>query len=261
MTVVQERQDQIIAILMEQQSVTVDELSRRFDVSTVTIRHDLNHMADRGRIVRTHGGARIGDSRDLQEIAFSKRQQTNMAEKSRIGRLAASLVQTDESILLDGSSTAVAVAAALRQRAELGTVTVVTTGIWTALEMLGATHLDVVLAGGHLRDTTGTIGGMIAKDVLSRFRFQKGFLGAFGLTVEDGLMDGPLADLELKLAAVPRCQEVIAIVDSSKFGRMGLASFAATEEICTIITGPATATEHLTPFQRAGINIEVADTA
>ena len=53
--------------------------------------------------------------------------------------------------------------------------------------MLGAAHLDVVLTGGHMRNATGTIAGMIAKDVLDRFRFQKGFLGAWGLTPEDGL--------------------------------------------------------------------------
>lgn len=257
--VLEERHEQILSILMEQQSITVGELSQRFAVSSVTIRHDLNHLAESGRIVRTHGGARLGDSRGLQEVAFSKRQKINAAEKRQIGHLAASLVQSGESILLDGSSTAVAVATALSRRNDLTNVSVVTTGIWTALEMLGATHLDVVLTGGHLRDATGTIAGMIAKEVLNRFRFQKGFLGAWGLTAEDGLMDGPLADLELKMAIVPRCQEIVAIVDSSKFGRMGLASFASTAQISTIITGTATPAETLSPFHHAGVAIKVAN--
>lgn len=257
--VLEERHDQIMSILIEQQSATVGELSRRFAVSSVTIRNDLNQLAESGRIVRTHGGARLEEGRGLHEVAFSKRKKINAAEKKQIGRLAASLVQSGESILLDGSSTAVAVAAALRQRSDLNNVSVVTTGIWTALEMLGAPHLDVVLTGGHLRDTTGTIAGMIAKEILSRFRFQKGFLGAWGLTVEDGLMDGPLADLELKMAVIPRCQEIVAIVDSSKFGRMGLASFASTAQISTIITSTATSKETLTPFQDSGITIQVAN--
>lgn len=255
MTVLEKRQEEIVSILMEKQSATVDELSRRFDVSSVTIRHDLNQLAESGHIVRTHGGARLENGRGLQEVAFSKRKKTNAAEKMQIGRLAASLVQSGESIILDGSSTAVAVAKALRLRNDLNNVSVVTTGIWTALEMMGVTHLDVVLTGGHLRSATGTIAGMIAKEVLDRFRFQRGFLGAFGLTPEDGLMDGPLADLELKLAIVPRCQEIVAIVDSSKFGRMGLASFASTAQISTIITSTGAPQKLLASFQDAGVNV------
>ena len=91
--VLEKRHEQIISILMEQDSVSVGELSRRFDVSSVTIRNDLNQLAETGRIVRTHGGARLEDGRGLQEVAFSKRRKTNAAEKRQIGRLAASLVQ------------------------------------------------------------------------------------------------------------------------------------------------------------------------
>ena len=200
----------------------------------------------------------LGSSRGTQEIAFSKRQKINAEEKRRIGQAAAALVNSGESILLDASSTAVAVGAALKRRSDLNNVTVITTGIWTALEVLGSVHLEVVLTGGHVRSATGSIAGMIAKDVLSRFHLQKAFLGASGLTPENGLMDGPLADLELKRAIIPRCREVIAVVDYSKFGRMALASFATIGEISRIITDDQAPADMLAAFEREHIEIIIA---
>ena len=178
--VMEERQAQIIQLMLQQQNVTVAELSKRFSVSPVTIRSDLNLLAEKGKVVRTHGGARLGDERTRQEYSINIRQRIKAAEKQWIGKLAASLVQSGESILLDASTTAIAVGKALKQRTDLYNVTVITTGIWTALEMLGASHLEVVLTGGRVRSSTGSIAGLVANDVLSRFHFHKAFLGAWG---------------------------------------------------------------------------------
>ena len=70
--ILEERQEKIISMLLEQRMVTVSELSERFEVSSVTIRSDLNQLAEEGRILRTHGGARLSDGRGAQELAFSK---------------------------------------------------------------------------------------------------------------------------------------------------------------------------------------------
>ncbi|MEJ2754058.1 MAG: DeoR/GlpR family DNA-binding transcription regulator, partial [Chloroflexota bacterium] len=118
--------------------VSVSELSELFDVSPVTIRSDLKQMAEQGRVVRTHGGARLVGERARHEYSFTVQLRSNAAEKQSIGRAAAALVNSGEAILLDASTTAFAVGQALKDRTDLYNMTVVTTGIWTALELLGA---------------------------------------------------------------------------------------------------------------------------
>ena len=255
----EERHEQIIQLMLQQQIVTVTELSERFSVSPVTIRSDLNQLDEKGKVVRTHGGARLGDERTRQEYSINIRQRLNAAEKQWIGKLAASLVQSGESILLDASTTAIAVGLALKQRTDLDNVTVITTGIWTALEMLGAAHLEVVLTGGRVRSSTGSIAGLIANDVLSRFHFHKAFLGGWGLTLEGGLMDSPLIEVEIKQTVIPRCQEVIAVVDGSKFGRPSLATIVPLLAISKIVTNEGTPAQLIAAMRAQGVQILIAE--
>lgn len=256
--VMEERQAKIVNLLIKQQSATVSEMSELFEVSPVTIRSDLNQMAKRGQLVRTHGGARLARERTRHEYSFTTQQQINAQEKQQIGRTAAALVQSGEAILLDASTTAFAVGQALKERSDLYNVTVVTTGIWTALELLGTSHLDVVLTGGHVRTAAGSIAGIIAHDMLARFSFQKAFLGAWGITTEEGLMDAPLAEVELKRTIASRCQELVAVADGSKFGRTSLASFASLQEAALIVTGRSVPPEILAELQAMVVDTIVA---
>lgn len=256
--VMQERQEKIINLLMNQQSATVAELSEMFAVSPVTIRNDLNQMAEQGQIMRTHGGARLVGERTRQEYSFAAQQRIHAPQKQLIGRTAASLVQTGEAILLDASTTAFAVGQALKQRTDLYNVTVVTTGIWTALELLGAPHLDIVLTGGHVRTAAGSITGFIAHDNLGRFNFQKAFLGAWGITLKEGMMDSPMAEVDLKRTIIARSQELIAVIDGSKFGRTSLATFAAPSETALIITDNSAPVHFQEEFKLRGIKFLIA---
>lgn len=144
-----DRHQKILETLVAQQTASVLQLSEKLQVSSATIRTDLNHLARYGHIVRTHGGARIGKERVRQEYTFATRQETNADKKQAIARLAATLIEPRDSILLDASSTAVALVTAIKQRIDLHNLTVVTTGIWTALELLGSQDINVVLTGAR----------------------------------------------------------------------------------------------------------------
>lgn len=255
-----ERQKQIIERLIVQGTASVGELSELFNVSPVTIRSDLNHLAERGRVVRIRGGARIVNGRTRQEYSFSTRQGINAHQKRCIGKLAATLVNPVDSILLDSSTTAVAVGQALKRSPSLRDVTVVTTGIWTALELLDAPRLNVVLVGGAVRSTTGSVTGAITNQVLQSLNFEKVFLGAWGITLEEGLTDTHLLEVGLKKAIMERARQVIAVVDSSKFGRMGLASFALPEDISHVVTDDGAPPDVLSALGQQGVQVLVAPT-
>lgn len=253
-----QRQQAILEQLLLQESATVSELSQRFDVSPVTIRSDLSLLSEQGRVMRTHGGARIVPGRTRQELTFATRQEINLERKRRIGELAASLIQPIESVLLDASTTAVAVAQAIKQRGDLRDITVVTTGIWTALEVLGTPEVNVVLTGGAVRNTTGSITGSITEQVLAQFNFHKVFLGAWGLTLEEGLTDTHLAEVELKRAIIARAQSIVCVLDGSKFGRLGLTSFASVDQIDHLITDDSAPADMIDCLRARGVKVHVA---
>jgi DeoR family transcriptional regulator of aga operon len=258
---INDRQNQIIDILVEQQSVSVTELVALLNVSAVTIRTDLNQLADQGKLVRTHGGAMLVGEKTRQELTFATRQQLHAAQKECIGALAASLVQPLDSILLDASTTALAVGRVLKQRQDLTEVTIISTGVWTALEMLGTPHLNIMLAGGNLRNTTGSIIGSIAREVLSKINIHRAFLGAWGLTVTHGLTEANMQEVELKQFIIERCQEVIAVVDSSKFGQVALSTFAPLDKISRIVTDDGAPAEMVAEFRARGIEVLIAESS
>ncbi|MCB0195802.1 MAG: DeoR/GlpR transcriptional regulator [Anaerolineae bacterium] len=258
---IHERQNQILDMLADKQAVSVAELADHLSVSAVTIRTDLNQLAEQGRLVRTHGGAMLVGEKIRQELTFATRQQIRGDQKDRIGRLAATLVNPRDSILLDASTTALTVGQALKYCEDLGELSIITTGVWTALELLRVPHLNVILTGGTLRNTTGSIIGPIARDVLSKVNIRKAFLGAWGLTVTHGLTEAYLQEVELKQFIVERAQEVIAVVDSSKFGQVGLATYAPIEKVTTVVTDDGAPSDMVAELQARGINVFVADSS
>jgi len=253
-----QRHNQIVEILNEKQTVTVAKLSQLLDVSSVTVRNDLKQLAEQGRLVRTHGGATIAGERARQEYTFATRQQLHAGHKQAIGELAATLVGPMESILLDSSTTALAVGTAIKRQNNLVDLTVVATGVWTAVEMLGIPNINVMMLGGLLRNTTGSITGSIAHDMLRNFNIQKAFLGAWGLSLEEGLTDTNLQEVELKRCIVNRSQEIVAVVDGRKFGQVGLASFAATDKLTCIVTDDTAPPDAVANFRAHGIEVLVA---
>ena len=254
-----DRQRKILEILTNQHAASVLQLSEVLKVSAVTIRSDLDQLEQKGQIIRTHGGALLAEERTRQEFTYATRKAIHADRKHRIGKAAAALVQPFDSILLDASTTAVAVGQALKRIPGLNDITIIATGIWTALEMLGVSGFQVVLLGGSVRDATGSTSGSIAIETINRFNFNKAFLGAWGLTLEEGLMDSPLAEVELKRAAVGRSQEVIAILDGSKFGRLGLGSFATLKQITRIVTDSNAPRNMLQALRQRGIEVIVAE--
>jgi DeoR/GlpR family transcriptional regulator of sugar metabolism len=213
----QERLNQIVGLLQEQGRVSVADLSEKFGVSMVTIRHDLATLEQQRRLVRTHGGAVVKPDFVMEPPGFALRRQLHLAEKERIGRAAAALVRDGESVALDASTTAWQIARHLKDRREL---TVVTNGLFIALEFLDSPGVTVVMPGGSLRIASASLVGNQGTCILERYHVQKGFFSAGGFTLEEGLTDTNQYEVELKQRMVDRSKEVIAVVDSSKWGQV-----------------------------------------
>ena len=250
----QERLDQILTLLEDQGRVSVSELTDRFDVSAVTIRNDLATLYQQGRLVRTHGGAVPKNNQSPDLPAFALRKDLHFAEKQRIGQAAAALVRDGDAIALDASTTAWQVACHLKDRHEL---TVVTNGLFIALEFVDSPGVTVVMPGGTLRAASASLVGDEGACILERYHVQKGFFGAGGFTLEEGLTDTNQYEVELKQRMVERSKEVIAVVDSSKWGQVTFASLASVDQLDQVITDSAAPPEMIAALREQRIEVEL----
>ena len=241
-----ERQQAILTLLQQQKRVSVSDLGNCFGVSAVTIRSDLSELEQRGLLTRTHGGA------VLPEPAFAQRRLARREEKQRIGAAAAALVHDGEAIALDASTSALAVAEQIKKRREL---TVITSGLMTAIELADAPGVSVVMPGGILRSEAFSLVGRMGHDMLAELNISKGFFGARGLTVDEGLTDVDNLEVQMKRALVAACKEVIAVVDSSKWGHVAVGSFAPTERLRRVITDEGAPAAMVKALRDRGIEV------
>lgn len=254
-----DRHRKILENLAEKDNVSVAELSKLLSVSEVTIRADLTALAEEGKVQRVHGGAQLLEERVRQEHSFQIRRNQNSESKLKIGKYAAQFVDSLDSILLDSSTTVLAMAKALRDRDDLRDTTVIPTGIWTAIELMSYQNINVLMPSGYLRSISGSITGLPTSEFFENLNIQKAFLGAWGVSIEQGLTDSHLLEIELKKMIIKKAKEVIILVDGSKFSQNGLASYSDIKNISKIITDKNAPVNVLKEIKTLGIDIHVVE--
>ncbi len=227
----EERRQAIVKLVTGCGRASVAEMAAEFGVSEVTIRADLQALAENDLIVRTHGGA-VPAGRGLRELSLAYRREQQELEKDRIGAAAAKMVSHGDAIILDSSSTALAIARHLKRHRDL---TILTNSVATAYELLDADGMTVVMPGGTVRRDMASLVGGYGLDQF-QFNFKLGFFGAHGLSMAEGLTDVSVGEAEVKRPLVAMCREVVAVIDATKWGRAGLASFARMEDIHCVVT-------------------------
>lgn len=250
----QERREQIIALLEREGRVSVADLSQRFGLSQATIRADLDALAAQDQLIRTHGGAIALDRTDL-ELSFDVRRRLHSVQKQRIGAAAAAMVEDGDAIALDASTTALALASQIKGRHEL---TVITNGIFVSMAFLGTPGITVLMPGGFLRRDSVSLVGAEGHDFIKKYNVQKGFFAAKGLTLKEGLTDVNSAEVAVKRDLVAHARQVIAIVDSSKWGRVGFVSFASMDQVDCVITDEGAPPDMVAALQAMDVDVIIA---
>jgi DeoR/GlpR family transcriptional regulator of sugar metabolism len=252
------RRRRILHVVSERGDALVSELKDMFGVSEVTVRADLAALADRGLIVRTHGGAVLPEpGMKAFEPTFAAREMANVELKRRIGEAAAALIQNGQSVVLDASTTALQIARVLRRREALHDVTVITNGVHTALELLDTQGVSTILTGGQLRATAVSLTGALGADLLAKVHATLGFFGARGLTTSRGLTDINLQEVEMKAAMADVCERVVAVLDHTKLGQVGLATFVPCANIGLVITDKGADPTMIAELEQAGVEVQL----
>jgi len=249
-----ERLDIIAQELQQAGYVSVPDLSARLGVSEVTVRSDLNALERAGALVRAHGGAVAVRSSD-NALSFAVRQRLHLAEKERIAALAAGLVADGDSIVLDASTTSWHLARRIATRRDL---TVLTTGLYIALELLHSPGISVIMPGGRLWPEAASLVGPWDSEILGQGNLRTAFIGGRGLTLEQGLTDANPDEVALKRKLASLVSEVTVLVDGSKLGKVAFAPLLAVDEIRRVVTDKSAAPEIIAALRERGIEVLVA---
>src|SRR6266542_5359089 len=249
-----ERLQHVLQMLETRDSIQVAELAKRFSVSQVTVRNDLTELSRRGLVARVRGGVRPLQQ-GQSELGFDFRLRLEVERKQAIARAAAELVGDGEAIALDASTTAYYLALELRGKREL---VVVTNGLLVAASLADAPGINVLVTGGMLRLSAMSLVGDLGADLLRATRINKGFLGAGGVSLDRGLMDLNPDEVRIKQEMAAACEQVIGIVDGTKWHRSALLSFAPSDGVHAIVTDESAPAEQVEAWRARGTQVTVA---
>jgi len=248
-----ERRQLILDILRDKKRVTVKDLANDVNVSEATLRTDLNILEDEGLLTRTHGGAILNEEQLPPKKSFSEREKKNRKSKITIAKRAINLVDHKDCILLDASTTTLELARLLAESNKQ--ITVVTNGLSQAIELKENPAINVILIGGIIRMGSMGIEGLLGSSILNQINIDKMFTSASGFTIEEGLTDFNVYEVELKRKMVEKSNKIIALLDNTKIGTSSIASFATTEEIDTLVVDHELTPEIRTELDTRGIKV------
>ncbi|MBD0743790.1 DeoR/GlpR family DNA-binding transcription regulator [Streptomyces sp. CBMA152] len=223
--------------------VRVNELTRKLNVSDMTVRRDLDALARQGVIEKVHGGAVPVVEASTHEPGFEAKSGLELNAKEDIARAAAAMAVPGSAIALSGGTTTYALAHRLLDVPDL---TVVTNSVRVADVFHSAQRAaggvgvrpgaaTVVLTGG-VRTPSDSLVGPVADQAIRSLHFDVLFLGVHGISVEAGLSTPNLAEAETNRRFVRSARRVVVVADHTKWGTVGLSSFASLDEVHTLVT-------------------------
>ncbi|MDY4039005.1 MAG: DeoR/GlpR family DNA-binding transcription regulator [Prevotella sp.] len=249
-----QRREKILELIREDGHAKVQELSRLFKVTEVTIRQDLEKLEEQGLIKREHGGAILSDA-GTNVRNFSLANQTNIEAKRAIAREAVKFISDGDTIILDSGSTTTELA---RLITGFHNLTVITNALNIAMILGSDASINLNVTGGEFKPPTLSLTGMKAANYFTNIHADKVFLATAGINLKTGLTYPSISDLVVKKAMIEASDTVYLVADSSKIGTSSFASLGALSLVDHIITDSKISTEDEKLFQRFDVRYTVA---
>jgi DeoR family transcriptional regulator of aga operon len=248
-----EREERILAYLMERGKGSVQEMSRTLDISEVTVRRDLKRLGSRYPIRRIYGGAVLERVIPLEPPVLQRRD-LFAEEKQRIGQVAAGFVQDGETVMLLGGSTTLEIVPHLRNRKNL---TIITDSMLIAEKAAKLQNTRCILLGGAVRPSELTMEGPLAQLCLKELHAHRMFIGARAINFAQGIMLNEVSEVTLVRDGIRMASEVILVVDHSKFGQVATAVLGPATIVQRIVTDSAVDPEIPVQLNELGIEVTI----
>lgn len=252
----EERRRAILELVNREGRAMISDLSKRFGVSAVTVRGDVDSLCERDLLLRSHGGA-IRSDRVVVDSPLAVKATRHHDEKVRIGKRAASLVEPRQTVLLDSGTTTLEVARSLIHASPRG-ITVVTNSVAIASELTTASEINVIMIGGLLRHISQSFVGPQAQRMLAELHVDRFFLGVDGLDPEAGAFTPDVLEAELNSSMIGVARHTTVVADSSKIGRRSLTLIAPIKRIHQLVTDSSIRPMDRQALESNGVEVIVA---
>jgi len=249
-----ERRQKLMETLRKQPGLRVPELAELLKVSQGTIRNDLNALDQEGQVTRVRGGAAVRSEVQAQPSSFTTLLRKNHAAKEAAAQQAAALVEDGDTILLDASTTVFCLAHFLKERSRLR---VITNGIEAARALSKNPTNTVILLGGTVNTDGSTISGTLSEQFLQDLHVKTAFISCSGFIPEVGLTEVHIEEAALKTKMIRAADRFIALVDSSKFGKVDLTVFAQVQQIDHLYTDQNIESAWIERLQQSGLAFSI----
>jgi DeoR family transcriptional regulator of aga operon len=251
-----QRRLQISELVRQHGSVQVAALASRFGVSMQTVRKDLRYLSERGVMARAYGGAidSLAVGGTAAEPPYEAKRTVHLDEKRRIGQFAATLVKPGDTIAIDSGTTAMQLAEALANVE----VTVVTNDFGVLSVLSPKSNIRLVMLGGELRRKNMAFYGGLTVEALDALHVDRLFLGVDGFDLERGITTHYEPEAMLNRKMVEAARQVVAITDSSKFGKICLHRIIALGELDMLITDRDAPAEIRQASEQLGFELRLA---
>jgi len=244
------------ALVDDEGFASVQDLSDRFGVSTVTVRADLDNLQAAGRVQRVRGGA---IRRVRPERSFEVTRSEAGPAKARIAARAVDEVRTGDTLLLDVGTTTTAVARELVARTDLHGLTVFTNSLTIAFELEhAADRIEVVVTGGTLRPLQHSLVDPLATVLLEGINAHVAFIGCNGVDADAGVTNVNLPETAVKRALLRAARRRIVVADGSKLGDVQLARICGIDEVDLLISDIDAAGDEVEALRAAELEVVLA---
>jgi len=227
-----DRLNNIRQMIKNEHKVSVPQLSELYQVTEETIRRDLDKLEAEGIANRTYGGAVLNTASQVESIHFYKRSDINLEAKKKIAINALSLLENKSTMFADSSSTVIELLKLMKERQDL----TVLTNSSVALQVLATGDTKVLSTGGEFNKNSLSMQGSLAKEMVRKYHVEVCVMSCKGLDLEAGALDSNENEAEVKKIMIEQADEMILLVDHTKFDKKAFVQLVLPEKISCIVT-------------------------
>ncbi|MCF6249006.1 MAG: DeoR family transcriptional regulator [Desulfobacula sp.] len=246
------RHEQIIALIKTSGFATVEEMAKKFNVTPQTIRRDINFLDGEGHIARYHGGA--GLSVSTENVDYRHRKELLLDEKRKIAQTVASLIKDNTSLFINIGTTTEYVAEELVSHNKK--LRIITNNLNVAAIMSKKKDFEVIVAGGIVRSRDCGVTGEAAVNFIQQFKVDVGIIGISGIDLDGTLLEFDFKEVYVAQTIIENSRKVFLTADHSKFGRNAMVKLGHIKEIDTLITDKAPPQQLMEVIKNNNVNLK-----
>lgn len=250
------RIDQLENYILENGSVSIEQICDKFQISKNTVHRDLNYLTERNRVKKVYGGAaaihKLPSSGE-RLMTFDERNSENAVGKEKIAVAGAGMICENDTVFLDSGTTVSRIIDGIPR--EFNNVTILTNSIPVLVKALAHPNLNVIAIPGKIKCRTASAVGFESCQFLKNYNISKAFMACTALSLSNGVTVGTYEECEIKKLVMERCASRILLADSTKFGKVSLITYASPGDFDYLITDQLPASEYLAFFEKNSVRV------